>query len=153
MPPYAANTNAPIFSGSGWISTSATSDFNGPAPYTFSMTFSLAGFNLNTVSISGLWSIADGGTLSINGFQVASLDVSTNPWGTMHPFSINNPADFNQTLNTMSITVTQSDQVFEAARFEGVVTGSITTPEPGTLVMFGTGIVGIAGIMRRKFLV
>lgn len=26
-----------------------------------------------------------------------------------------------------------------------------TTPEPGTLVMFGTGVVGLAGLARRKF--
>jgi hypothetical protein len=25
-----------------------------------------------------------------------------------------------------------------------------TTPEPGTLVMFGSGILGLAGVLRRK---
>ena len=25
-----------------------------------------------------------------------------------------------------------------------------TTPEPGTLVMFGTGILGLAGVLRRN---
>jgi hypothetical protein len=28
--------------------------------------------------------------------------------------------------------------------------GSSTTPEPGTLVMFGSGIIGLAGVLRRK---
>ena len=32
-----------------------------------------------------------------------------------------------------------------------VTTGGITTPEPGTLVLFGSGIIGIAGVIRRKF--
>jgi hypothetical protein len=30
-------------------------------------------------------------------------------------------------------------------------TGVSTTPEPGTLVMFGSGILGLAGVLRRKF--
>jgi hypothetical protein len=28
---------------------------------------------------------------------------------------------------------------------------TVGTPEPGTLVMFGTGIVGLAGLLRRRF--
>ncbi|HZL68343.1 MAG TPA: PEP-CTERM sorting domain-containing protein, partial [Candidatus Limnocylindrales bacterium] len=33
----------------------------------------------------------------------------------------------------------------------GVNTGGGTTPEPGTLVLFGSGLLGIAGVVRRKF--
>ena len=28
--------------------------------------------------------------------------------------------------------------------------GSTTTPEPGTMIMFGTGVIGLAGVIRRK---
>ena len=28
--------------------------------------------------------------------------------------------------------------------------GATPTPEPGTLVMFGSGILGLAGVLRRK---
>jgi hypothetical protein len=39
--------------------------------------------------------------------------------------------------------------------FDNITLGSSTPvviPEPGTLVMFGSGIVGLAGLLRRKFL-
>ena len=34
--------------------------------------------------------------------------------------------------------------------FLNIVGGQAVTPEPGTLVMFGSGLVGLAGIFRRK---
>lgn len=33
----------------------------------------------------------------------------------------------------------------------GVITLNAPVPEPGTLAMFGSGIVGLAGVLRRKF--
>jgi hypothetical protein len=139
-PPYVANTNTATFQGSGWVSDNASSTFNGAAPYTFSMQFDLSSLVLSTVSISGLWSIADGGTLNVNGNLVASLDQSTSPWGTMHAFSITNTALLHPGLNTISMTVTQSDTVFEAARFEGTVTGTLAVPEPGSLLLLAASV-------------
>ncbi len=31
--------------------------------------------------------------------------------------------------------------------------GAAATPEPGTMLMFGTGILGLAGTVRRRFCV
>jgi len=43
-------------------------------------------------------------------------------------------------------------RVFDNSVWEGygLVTGFSTIPEPGTLMLFGTGIVGVAGVIRRK---
>ena len=42
-------------------------------PYTYSMSFSLAGFLLNNdLQISGVWGIDDTGVLAINGHTIAS---------------------------------------------------------------------------------
>ena len=110
---YAPNTNHAPYAGSGWISDNASSDFNGPAPYKFSTSFDLSHFVLSTVNIAGNWSIADAGTLDINGHVVA---VQTNfPWTSMHPFAVTNPAFLNQGTNTINIKMTVSDTLFEAA--------------------------------------
>lgn len=70
---YIDNTNTASFNGSGWISNNAASNYNGPAPYTFCIHFDLAAFGSITVSITGLWAIANGGFLEVNGNFIAVL--------------------------------------------------------------------------------
>jgi hypothetical protein len=44
------------------------------------------------------------------------------------------------------------NQAFGATRYAfQILTGTTTTPEPGTLVMLGTGVLAMAGVIRRKF--
>ncbi len=142
-PPYIANGP-----NSNWISNNAGSSYNGPAPYSFVRTFDLGSANLSAVSITGFWSIADGGTLSLNGNVIASLDVSVSPWMNLYSFSITGPSYFQSGLNTLTMTVTQSDQYYEGARLEGTLTGS-PVPLPGALLLFGPGLVGLAAIRIR----
>jgi YVTN family beta-propeller protein len=107
---------------SDWLAINANNVSNGPAPYSFELTFDLTGSNLSAVSLSGLWSIDDTGTLNLNGNQVAALD--TGLWGSLHSFSvpIGSPF-FVQGLNTLTITMTWTDNLYEAVRLEGKVAG------------------------------
>jgi hypothetical protein len=46
-----------------------------------------------------------------------------------------------------TVLITSSDFVLN---INNITYNSTTTPEPGTLVMFGSGIIGLAGVLRRK---
>jgi hypothetical protein len=146
VPPYA--TNGP---NSDWISNDAANAFNPGVGYSFNRTFDLTGVDLSTFSLSGSWSVADGGTLSLNGNLIASLDQNINPWGQLWAFSVPAGSSFlNQGMNTLTITVTESNQVFEAARLDMAPVAG-TTPEPSAMLLMGTGLLALAGKVRRRF--
>lgn len=144
---------------SDWLSNNAAGSYNGPAPYSFNLQFDLSGYDLSTVSLSGSWAIADGGTLSLNGNQIDSLAGASSPnspnWSSLHSFSVAVGSPwFNPGLNTLTLTVTASDDYYEAVRLEGLVTGTSVSPvpEPCTLLLMGSGVLGLAGLLRRGLL-
>ncbi len=138
---------------SAWIARSAATNNNGAAPYSFFRTFDLTGDNLTAASISGaMWTIDDVGTLSINGTQIGSLS-SGGPWTSLHAFTLP-VADLLPGLNTLEITITQSDQDYEGVRLEGSITASPLTsgvPEPSTCGLLLSGLGLVAGVTERKF--
>ena len=62
---------------------------------------------------------------------------------------LNDSFDFYGVSDTMTFSFASPVTSFSA--FFNYVPGSFTpTPEPGTLVMLGTGAIGLAGVLRRK---
>ncbi|MHB8524937.1 MAG: hypothetical protein ACYDD2_02105 [Candidatus Acidiferrales bacterium] len=112
-----------------WIGRTSDKSDNGPAPYTFSITFNVPASDLSTAQLSGSWAIDDAGTLSLNGRQIAELKPckgcgQSENWDMLNNFSV--PAGspcFLQGTNTLSITITYSDDFNEGVRLEGSVTG------------------------------
>jgi len=147
---YAANTNTATFNGSGWISDNATTPINGPVPYSFEMKFDMSDFDLSTVAISGAWSISDGGTLTINGNLIETFAPGDSPWSSLHPFTVGS-SFLNAGANTVSIAVLQGAQFLEAARFQGVVTGTVV-PEPRTFAFLAIGALMLVGYRRASTL-
>ena len=133
---------------SDWIARNANIVNNGAAPYTLYRTFNLTGYNLSSVSISGGWTIDDGGTLSLNGNQLASLGSSN--WGTLNSFSVPAGSPFlNQGVNTLTITITDSDEFLEAVRLEG----GVTVGQVVTTITAATGMITVSPAAASHFAV
>ena len=96
--------------------------------------------------------------------NVVTTDLITNPlastgvaWDGTHFFTSNilngSVSEWSMSgafMQTLPVTGGSRSPLIEGMSFNFAQT--VGTPEPGTLVMFGTGIVGLAGFLRRKLM-
>jgi hypothetical protein len=151
---YVVASDNADWGGGGWFANGSNSSWIAPNPndatgngnFTLTYTFDLTGYDLNTVAFQNLrWSIDDGGYVQLNGHTEASL--SSGNWGSFHAFSIP-VSDLVQTVNTLTITSTGSDNLLEGARLEGTLSVS-PIPEPETYAMLLAGL-GLVGFIARR---
>jgi RHS repeat-associated protein len=110
---------------SDWIAQNPNTNKQGAAPYTFTRTFNLTGDQLSNLYLVGDWNVDDTGTLSLNGHVI---DTETNPYLNNELFPAfyvpGSSGFFNQGVNTLTITITESDQNFDGARLEAIIGSS-----------------------------
>jgi hypothetical protein len=146
---------------SGWVANSSTSAWiaydpnnccdNGLGNY--STTFVLTAADVGTVSLSGAWTVDDSGSLLLNGIDIG--DLSDGNWVALTSFAVAaGSSDFVLGTNTLSIDITDSDNFLEGVNLQGTLAdftpAPTTAPEPASLALFGSGLIGLAAARRRR---
>ena len=150
IPPYIGDDSK-----SAWITPNDSLVNNLPyspvGTYDYRTTFDLTGFNLASVSIKGGWSTDNNGvSILLNGIDTGNPGTSFTQFATgLAPFTIS--SGFRTGINTLDFIVDNGDcggcQNPTALRVE--MSGT-ATPEPSTLLMLGSGVLGLAGVIRRR---
>lgn len=125
------------------------------ASFTFFQTFTLGGFDLTTVALSGNWSSDNVGFgIFLNGTQIEPTNGGA--FGTLHPFSTGPSATplFVNGVNTLAVQFNNSGGPGAFLVRDLVLTGQAApvgvVPEPATVTLLGAGLALVAGVARRR---
>jgi hypothetical protein len=147
IPPYFGDDSL-----SAWIGPNNNPQLDGPVGvYDYQTTFSLAGLNPSTASLSIGWSTDNNGTnVLLNGVSLSQTTGFTQFLTGFATFTVN--SGFVAGTNTLDFLVNNGGAA-TALRVEMTGTASPSAvPEPGSLALLGSGALCVLGAFRRRYL-
>ena len=140
-----------------WISPGSSGNSSWPVGnYDYQTTFDLTGDIPSTASLSGLWTSDNQGCIFLNGTSTGDCTGGA-AFGSLQSFSIT--SGFISGVNTLDfVIVNGGGPTGVIAEFSGATVSSSSNPppvgsvvpEPSTLVLVGTSLVGLCGGLRKK---
>lgn len=119
-------------------------------PVTFLYKFSLAGFKAATASLSGLLSIDDNVTVTLNGTTILSdQDGQHQNWNGAQVYGSASGSLFNAGLNTLAFTVT-NDGRYPAGLRATVGVEASPVPLPAALPLLGAALAAFGALAARR---
>jgi len=107
--------------------------------------------NFSNASLSGLLSVDDWGCGFLNGTPIGCANYPDYTYGSGEygTLASTSSAQFNAGTNYLVFSDDNAGNGPEGMIFDGTVSYAVT-PEPTTLLLIGSGLAGLAGILRRK---
>ena len=144
-------------SGTQWVNSWGYDNGNTPSgTYDYQTTFDLTGLNPGTAELTGFWAADDTGYILLNGVAAVGLGTVLSDPGFRSLTAFDITGGFHAGVNTLDFMVT-NDPFFPG---DGIATGLLVsisgtaspTPEPSSLLLMGSGLLGLAAVVRRKLM-